>query len=1087
MKKFLLTLFALTAMLTAKAVVNVDFSSRFEEGTNTIQCLSSWGWYSTSVKNFEIEECDYLYISYDATCNFNLIIRDLEWQTAYSVTCKATEKEASIRLEADKKAFTEIVIQNHAEGEITINKLYFCTEAEYYNPQPDDVEGARSNLSEIYTRYYAYLDESLVGDDFGQFPADLHAAFVQAMKAAEILDTEAGMTLTVDELNAMSQAIVDTYLALIAGQHQFQPADGYYRVLCARQFQQGDEESGYTYYTKGIYSNNGGTNGWKTVDREDPAFLWTLERQTDNTYMMKNASNNLILSEPQTCSTKENYVSFDPINKTDGGYDLGYPLSTEEDVVFFNFRMSTEAANDYKYIHAKDHNHGKGEEGAITVWCNSVGDGGASEWYLEPVDEAEAQEIINANNYGYKFSQLLADAKEKVAIANDRTRDKLITGAWQFSSPYSQNDLGGRDGGDLSAGVLIDGDAKTFWHSVWSAGSVEPGVHYLQIEFVEEVSGEIEFDFTRRNEGSNNVTVWGVYGGYSSGGEKYDYEWIADVETPYVEKGESIVTSFTIDSDKAYSYLRFYAEQTNSNKGYWHLSEFQLYALSDNPDNQASHMGDAYANLVAAIAQAENVSLDAVTKADYEMLKAAYDPFIAVFVDPTPLRDAIEAAEPALELCQIGTNPGQWSEATYEALSRNIEDAKAYDRSGRYTQAQTDAYVALLADADTKFLAAANRVSPDKYYAIRFASQELYEEQGWSTSNAISEEGGDLFDTYVCPAEAETLASLDAKDVRQGSYMFFTYDDKADIAFRFIPVDEDTYIIQHKASGLYIQCYGYDSWTGLTLTPTLFTVKAVGHGENILRGKDYAANDMACLHAQLSGHRLVTWHDDYVGCNSGLLLEELPDEGEPGSPLADYKPGEVTTMCYPVSVAVSEGQLYSVVGTYSQNDKVYVAMNKVSKAEAGQPVVYTLDGTYDQENEDDAKVVTLTVGTGLCTEPLNTGALQGTYESLDLSDEAIIFAAGKCELSTDETSHVSSNLAYLPKDAAQAEATGSYDLVLEVGGDLTAVRSVLNRLSELGDIYDTAGKLLRRNATLSDVQALPRGLYIFNDTKILVK
>ena len=75
----------------------------------------------------------------------------------------------------------------------------------------------------------------------------------------------------------------------------------------------------------------------------------------------------------------------------------------------------------------------------------------------------------------------------------------------------------------------------------------------------------------------------------------------------------------------------------------------------------------------------------------------------------------------------------------------------------------------------------------------------------------------------------------------------------------------------------------------------------------------------------------------------------------------------------------------------------------------------------------------------------------------------------------------------MPKDAAQAEATGSYDLVLEVGGDLTAVRSVLNRLSELGDIYDTAGKLLRRNATLNDVHSLPHGIYILNGIKILVK
>lgn len=1088
MKKFLLTLFALTAMLTAKAVVNVDFSSRFEEGTNTIQCLSSWGWYSVMLGEYQVEEAEYLYISYEASCNFNLILQDSNWQNAYSVTCSADAREGYIKLTPGAySGFSYMVIQNHSEGEITINKLYFCSEEEFYNPAPDNVEEARQNLIDIYMRYRPLFDTFPLGDDYGEYPADLYDAFVNAMNAAQILDTDEGQELTTEQLNAMSQAIVDAYKSLLAAKKMYLPGNGYYRFICARQFSEGDDETGWIDVTKAMYSDNSGANNWKTVDREDATFLWTLELQDDKSYLLRNASNKLIFNTAEKCGDKENYITFDAISKVDGDYNTSWPLSTEEDVVMFNFRFKNDPANDYKYIHMNWHNNGTGWGGPMTVWSNTTNDSGASEWYLEPVDESVAQELLNTD-YNYKFSQMLAEAKEKVSIANDMTKEKLITEANQFSSPYSQNDLGNRDGGSLSEGVLLDNDNTTFWHTYWGGGNVEAGIHYLQIEMMEEIGGDIEFTFSRRKwAGDDHVTVWGVYGSNDYDGEKDDYEWIADLETPYGSSEESITTRFTIENGKQYKYLRFYADQTSSNRGFWHVSEFQLYSLSDNPNNQARNMGEVYTNLVTAIEKAETVDQNAVSKEDYEALKAAYDPFIAVFVDPTPLRDAIEAAERALELCQIGTNPGQWSEATYEALAGNIEDAKAYDRSGRYTQAQTDAYVALLADADTKFLAAANRVSPDKYYAIRFASQELYEEQGWSTSNVISEEGGDLFDTYVCPAEAETLASMDAKDVRQGSSMFFTYDDKADIAFRFIPVGEDTYIIQHKASGLYIQCYGFDSWTGLTLTPTLFTVKAVGHGENILRGKDYAANDMACLHAQLSGHRLVTWHDDYVGCNSGLLLEELPDEGEPGSPLADYKPGEVTTMCYPVSVAVSEGQLYSVVGTYSQNDKVYVAMNKVSKAEAGQPVVYTLDGTYDQENEDDAKVVTLTVGTGLCTEPLNTGALQGTYESLDLSDEAIIFAAGKCELSTDETSHVSNNHAYLPKDAAQAEATGSYDLVLEVGGDLTAVRSVLNRLSELGDIYDTAGKLLRRNATLNDVHSLSHGIYILNGIKILVK
>ena len=116
MKKFLLTLFALTAMLTAKAVVNVDFSSRFEEGTNTIQCLSSWGWYSVMLGEYQVEEAEYLYISYEASCNFNLILQDSNWQNAYSVTCSADAREGYIKLTPGAySGFSCMVIQNHSE------------------------------------------------------------------------------------------------------------------------------------------------------------------------------------------------------------------------------------------------------------------------------------------------------------------------------------------------------------------------------------------------------------------------------------------------------------------------------------------------------------------------------------------------------------------------------------------------------------------------------------------------------------------------------------------------------------------------------------------------------------------------------------------------------------------------------------------------------------------------------------------------------------------------------------------------------------------------------------------------------------
>lgn len=1078
-------------VLSVHAKVDIDFSSRFEEGTSTIQCTSAWGWHNVLLSEYEVADAEYLYISYEASCNFNLILQDPDWQNAYSVTCIAEDGEGYIKLTPGAyPSFSCVVIQNHSEGEITIKKIYFCSEEEFYNPAPDDWDGARQNLIDIYLRYQKLQGNFVAGDDYGQYPADKIAAFDAALEAALILDDEAkSKDLTVEQLNAMSQAIIDAYKALLASQILYLPENGYYRFICARQFTEGDEETGIVNVTKAMYSDNTGTLGWRTVDNTDPIFLWTLERQPDNTYLLRNAANKLIFSSTDRCSDKEAFITIDAIQKTDGIYDLTWPMSTEDEVVIFNFRFKDDPANDYKYIHMNWHDGGRGWGGPMTTWCNTTHDSGASEWYLEPVDESIAEEIMGGN-YNFKFVELLNNAKNKVNIAEDMVREKLITEADQFSSPFSQNDLGNRDGDDLSSGVLIDGKNSTFWHSVWSAGAVELGTHYLQIEMPEEISGDIEFDFSRRKISSDHVTQWGIYGSSSPNGEKYDYEWIADIDAPYGESGESIVKYFTIEDGKQYQYLRFYAEQTTGGNGFFHVSEFQLYSLKENDNSQAKQMGDVFTNLTNAIEKAEAVDNNNVSKEDYDALKAAYDAFMERFVDPTPLRNAIAMAEPVFDMCVIGENPGQWSQATYDNMSKALNEAKAYDKAGVYTQTESESYQALLADADKRFLDAANKVSPDKYYTIRFASEDLYEERGWSTSNVLSEEWGNLFDTYLCPADEKTLESTSASDIRQGSFMFFTDDDEADIAFRFVPVGDDKFAIQHQASGLFIHCYGRNSWTGLTLTPTLFTVEAVGYGENVIRATDYAGKDLACLHAQLNNHRLVTWQDDYVGCNSGLIIEEIDDVaslGLPGSPLADYKPGELTTMCYPLSVRPSEGKLYTVAGIYSQDEKTYVALNQVEKAEAGQPVVYALNGTYDEENEEDGVTVTFTIGTELVTAPLNNGALQGVYEDLDLEKEAIIFNGNKCEVSTDETNRIYSNHAYLPTDATKVDAAGTYSLVLEIGGEFTAIRDVVNHLMKRGNVYNAAGQLVLQGATLNDVHAMPSGLYILNGIKVLVK
>ena len=1095
--RFLSALLALCLVgMNAQAYTDLDFSQYYDEESTTITA-SAWAWYNVMLQDYDVMDYSYLYIEYESTCNFNLILQNPNWQNAYSVTCNASDTEAAIKV--IPQAFSHYscaVIQPQSEGFITINKLIFCTEQEYLNPAPNDDAAALANLQKICNRYAPYLDKYVPGTGYGNYPAALCDALRQALEEAKAATAEGADALTAEQYNALAQSIVDAWKAVSEAKILYLPEDGYYRIVNARRYQSGNEEEGYTYYTKALYSDYKGTNGWKNIDETDPSFIWTLERKEGNNYVMANPSNRLYFSgSAEKLSADAGTIAIDPLVRDSlGSYGFVWPFCQEDTTVaVFNFRLSGDNADDYQYIHCNWHDNGNGWEGPLTKWCNTAYDSGASEFFLQPVDKEVALSILAEKAYINDFINMLADAKAKASLADDMVKTKLISDASQFSSPYSQNDLGGRDGGDLSEGVLIDADVNTFWHSVWSNGNAEQGTHYLQVELPEPVYGDIELAVSRRLANNDHVTLWGIYGSEKPDGEKYDYEWIGDVEMPFAEQGESRTVNFQMAPNNNYRYLRFYAESTTDNRGYWHVSEFQLYGLLSNPNNQASRMGDVFTRLQEAIEVADLVDQSAITKADYQALKAAYDAFMELYVDPTPLRNAIAAAEPVLGLAEEGDGPGQWTLEAQETFAALIEKAKDYDANGYYTQQESDAYVESLTNAFDKFMSMACTVSPDKYYIISFASEEKYTEMGWNTSNAVDSDFGPLFGTYLCPADATTMALTPADSLRQGSGMFFTSGEDAsddELSFRFIPVGDNQYIIRHKVSGLFIHVYGYDSWTSLSLVPTIFTVKAIGHGECVIRGMDYEGNDMSSLHAQLSDHRLVTWHDTAAGTNSGLIIEEVSDinVSEEGHPLMDLKAGETTTFCYPLSVAPATGSLYTVVGTYNADGKTYVALNAIQEAAAGQPAVYVAEGTFNAEAEDDLVTVKLGVGTDLVTEPLNDGALQGVYNSTPLEEEVLMFAGDSCYVNTaDSAVTIQGNKAYVVPGKVKADAAASYDLVIEVNGQLTGIKTILNSLCVRGDLYNAAGWLIRRDVTLGDVRAMAPGLYIFNNNKILVK
>ncbi len=236
------------------------------------------------------------------------------------------------------------------------------------------------------------------------------------------------------------------------------------------------------------------------------------------------------------------------------------------------------------------------------------------------VRELSESEILTA-----KTTAILAEIEPKIELAKTKEfklGDAQITNVGQFSSPYTEPSEGSID-------ALIDGDASSFWHSNWSDGNAPNGTHYLQVELAQSLEAAA-FTFTRRNAGSDHIIQWGVYGTNDSEAAKDACTLLATIDTPYGSNTETLTSSaFAVGK---YKYLRFYAEATTSNRGFFHLAEFQLYEASILPETMADKMGAVFTNLEAAVDAAK--AEDPITAETYAALESAYEVFCKVLELP---------------------------------------------------------------------------------------------------------------------------------------------------------------------------------------------------------------------------------------------------------------------------------------------------------------------------------------------------------------------------------------------------------------------------------------------------------------------
>lgn len=465
-------------------------------------------------------------------------------------------------------------------------------------------------------------------------------------------------------------------------------------------------------------------------------------------------------------------------------------------------------------------------------------DNWTSEWYLEPVSEEEIEELVEAfepvKNHD-KLVELNAELRAKVlSTMNDAKDLKQIKSAGQLSSPNSDESEG------TNIGNLVDGDAGTFWHTSWHGSNQYPrmygeeggpyslitegegGYHYLEISGMDDLVGDCTFYLRERSGADNDRPAKVVLAG-ANDADATEWTEIAVFELPNTDAGAENSMPFHLDN--SFSYIRVLVTDVASNsyefRTFWHAAEIQLMLVNPSPTSQFVTLGD----IATALEDTYNANLQVadedITIELYQQLLDAYNAFMSALVDPTELRNALGTYANVTDCVVEGTNPGYWADTEVKTAYESLyNEAKAYDKAGRYTAAQIHKYAVMLKSMKKSVLEKANGIETDKWYRFMYPTETMFDAYGFSKDGgdgntaSLIDAQNPLFGNFVTPATygeeevtrtddegnevTDTLTRLDViggDEIRESDRLFFLADDEIEdkdaSMFRFVEIEQE--------------------------------------------------------------------------------------------------------------------------------------------------------------------------------------------------------------------------------------------------------------------------------------------------------
>ena len=586
---------------------------------------------------------------------------------------------------------------------------------------------------------------------------------------------------TLAEAEAMTAAADSMWKKIVESEVPYKPLDGYYRIFTAERYTSKYDPSGCvdkawaasydkSHENRGVYG---------TLQRDKANFVWKLTMHGDS-ILMQNAGMGTYVSSSsykEDCivmtddESKAGHFVFDYAGLHEVQFAAADGTVTLDNRHIFAIRPAFEERGGY-YIHQLGHGNpvedsnspfgyyqtDSGKDLEFSFWARTynrtpdsngklASDTWTSEWYLEPVTDEEAEKLMedfeiikNHDVLVAKNKELRAQVLVDLTVAKDDIKTDLITSGSQMSSPYSYNELtGGKDGGNLSDGVLIDGDKSTYWHSSYSTVP-DDGNHYIQISDMEGMVGDCELYLCQRAATNDHPSKFQVLGTDNLKTEDEDWEVMIDtLIVPNVGSGEENTIPFNITTP--YPYIRLVALDTEPRHSkFWHAAELQIRTVRPNPNSQFVALGAIAENLEKIYNENIAVADADITPEMYNALYDAYRAFLAGMVDPTELRNALAAYADLTKGVVEGKEPGQWTSTdiatAFDALYKEVKD---YDEAGRYNAVQNHKYAVMLKSMAKSVMEMANGIKTDTWYRLMFPTEEMYTEYGFDPKGA----GGD--------------------------------------------------------------------------------------------------------------------------------------------------------------------------------------------------------------------------------------------------------------------------------------------------------------------------------------------------------